>query len=54
LKFQDWHKVLCYDYKKEKSLEEADVCYVAIHSWWYPSRAVVEGAIHEFNNWLNF
>jgi hypothetical protein len=53
-KFQDRHKVLCYDYKKEKSLEEAKDCYAVIHSWWYSFGAIVEGVIHELKNWLNF
>jgi hypothetical protein len=53
-KFQDWHKALCYDCKKTESLEELDVYYVTIHSWWYPSGAAAEGAIHELNNWLKF
>jgi hypothetical protein len=50
LEFQDLHKAFCYDYKKEKSLEEANVWYAAIRSWWYSYGAIVEGAIHELNN----
>jgi hypothetical protein len=37
LEFQDWHKVFCWDYEKEKSLEEVDVYYATICFWWYSS-----------------
>jgi hypothetical protein len=50
LKFQDWHKTFCYDYKKAKSLEEANIYYVIICFWWYSFGAVADGAIHELNN----
>ncbi len=45
LKFQDQDKTFCYDYKKAKSLEGANVYYVAIHSWWYSFGANVNGVI---------
>jgi hypothetical protein len=45
LEFQDWHKALCYEYNNARSLEEVDLRYVAIYSWWYSSRIVVKGAI---------
>lgn len=54
LKFQDRHKDFCYDYNKIKSLEEANVYYVAIYSWWYSFGAIADGAIHELNNYLRF
>jgi hypothetical protein len=49
-KFQDRQKDLCYDYKKAKSLEEANVYYVVICFRWYSSRVATKGAIHELNN----
>ncbi len=54
LEFQDRHKALCYEYNNARSLEEVDLRYVAIYSWWYSSRIVGKGAIQEFNNQLNF
>jgi hypothetical protein len=36
------------------SLEEVDLRYATIQSWWYLLRATNEGAIHKFNNWLGF
>ncbi len=40
----------CYDYKKAMSLEEVDLQYVTIRSWWYSFRVANEGTIHKFNN----
>ncbi len=50
----DQHKTLCYEYKKTTSLEEVDLQYATIQSWWYLFGATSEGAIHELNNWLKF
>jgi hypothetical protein len=33
-KLQEQHKALCFKYKNATSLEEMDVQYVAIQSWW--------------------
>jgi hypothetical protein len=52
--FQDRHKFFCYKYKNARSLEEIDLRYVVICSWWYSFGAASEGAIKEFSNWLSF
>jgi hypothetical protein len=36
------------------SLEEVDLWYVTIWSWWYLSEVANEGTVHELNNWFNF
>jgi hypothetical protein len=53
-KLQEQHEALCFEYKNAISLEEVDVPYARIWSWWYSSKVVAEGAIHKFNNWLGF
>jgi hypothetical protein len=53
-KFHDQHKALCYGYKKTMSLEEVNLQYVTIQSWWYSSRVANKGAILEFNNLFDF
>ncbi len=53
-KLQVRHKALCFEYKNATSLEEADVRYVTIWSWWYSLGAVAESAIHKLNNWFGF
>jgi hypothetical protein len=50
LELQKWHKALCFKYKNATSLEEVDVWYATIWSWWYSSRAIPESVIHELNN----
>jgi hypothetical protein len=52
--FHDQYKSLCYDYKKAMSLEETDLRYVVIRSWWYSFGTTSEGAIQEFNNGFGF
>jgi hypothetical protein len=51
---QEWHRALCFKYNNTTSLEETNVRYVTIRSWWYSSRAVTKSAIHNHNNWLGF
>jgi hypothetical protein len=43
--FHDWHKALYYEYKKTTSLEEVNLRYVTIWSWWYSFKATSEGAM---------
>jgi hypothetical protein len=45
LEFHDRHKALYYEYKKATSLEEVDLWYVTIRSWWYSFKATSEGAM---------
>jgi hypothetical protein len=53
-KFHDWHKALYYEYKKTMPLEEVDLWYATIRSWWHLFRVTRDGTIHELNNWLGF
>jgi hypothetical protein len=53
-KFHDQHKALYYEYKKTRSLEEAELRYAIIWSWWYLFGVINKGAIHKLNNWLDF
>ncbi len=52
--FHDQQKTLCYEYKKATSLEEANIQYATIRSWWYSFGAANKGDIHELNNWCGF
>jgi hypothetical protein len=54
LDLQDQHNVLCHEYKNEKSLMEANSCYVIICWWWFSLGATFEACVHELANWLNF
>jgi hypothetical protein len=51
-KFHDQHKTLYYEYIKTMSLEEANLQYATIPSWWYSSNATSKGAIQKLNNWF--
>ena len=48
------HTTLCKQYKDSKSMEEAEIRYLAICSWWLSSGATTEDAIHHLEHWLAF
>ena len=51
---QHQHITLCKQYKDSKSMDQAEVRYLAIRSWWLSSGAVVEEALHHLDHWLAF
>ena len=51
---QQQHITLCKQYKDLESMDQAEVRYFAIRSWWLSSGAAVEEALHHLDHWLAF
>ena len=51
---QHQHITLCKQYKDSESMDQAEVCYLAIRSWWLSSGAAVEESLHHLDHWLAF
>jgi hypothetical protein len=51
---RDQHKSLCQQYRKAKTMEEAETLYQAIRAWWATSGAVSESALSHLELWLAF
>ena len=52
--FQHQHITLCKQYKDSENMDQAEVRYLAIRSWWLSSGAAVEEALHHLDHWLAF
>jgi hypothetical protein len=51
---QAQHRLLCKQYKNAKSLEEAEMKYLAIRSWWLSSGATTNEGLVRLDLWLAF
>jgi hypothetical protein len=51
---QSDHMSLCQDYRKSRTIRDADAAMVAIKAWWFSSGAALEAGVKELNNWINF
>jgi len=48
------HMTLCYEYKNATSLEETNVCYIAIWHWRYSTWAIDVARLQKLENWFIF
>ena len=51
---QQQHIALYKQYKESKSVDEAEIRYLAIRSWWLSSGATTEDSIHHLDHWQAF
>ena len=51
---QHQHITLCKQYKDSENMDQAEVRYLAIRSWWLSSGAAVKEAVHHLDHWLAF
>ena len=47
---QQQHIALCKQYKESKSVDEAEIRYLAIRSWWLSSGAASEDSVHHLDH----
>ena len=47
---QQQHIALCKQYKESKSVDEAEIRYLAIRSWWLSSGATSEDSVHHLDH----
>jgi hypothetical protein len=50
----DQHKKMCQQYRKARSMAEADALYHGIRAWWASAGAVSESALSKLDLWLSF
>jgi hypothetical protein len=51
---QSEHVRLCQEYRKCKTIEDANASLAAIKAWWFSSGAASEMGLKELTNWINF
>ena len=51
---QEQHRQLCKQYRTASSMEDAEVCYFAIKTWWLSSRVTTIEGLQRPELWLSF